>query len=422
MQSIRPTILREYGSKVKAFRPNARLFLVYIVLMGAAMGIFRLLFNFYLLSLGYDEAILGRLVTINNLTALLVALPMGYMADLIGRKRALLLSAALSSLSVFLMVVWPELHVFYATNVLFGVGQSLLAITMSPFLMENSGENERTYLFSFSHGLQMAAAFAGSWIGGFLPTWVAITRGYAPTDSSAYAGALLLVAFIQLAGLIPLAFLNRNKAAGPERTMFAPIEYASRHPSRLGKLILPLLLTSIGAGLIMPFMNVFFRQVHFQSDPVIGTLFAWGSLAMGIGLLLAPPLAERTGKIQLVVITQAFSIPFLIMLGFAPMFWMSALAYYIRLTLMNMSTPVYQTFVMENVEASSRATVASLTTMAWNFGWAFSPMISGWVQVNHGFGPVFVGTIMLYSISILLYWKFFWRNTSRQVRSVVPGD
>ena len=46
---------------------------------------------------------------------------------------------------------------------------------------------------------------------------------------------------------------------------------------------------------------------------------------------------------------------------------------------MNMSSPVYQTFIMEHVEPSARATVASLTSMAWNFGWAFSPTISGLV-------------------------------------------
>jgi len=55
------------------------------------MGVFRLLFNFYVLSLGYDEALLGRLITITSLTALLAALPMGYLADLLGRKYALLI-------------------------------------------------------------------------------------------------------------------------------------------------------------------------------------------------------------------------------------------------------------------------------------------------------------------------------------------
>jgi MFS family permease len=195
-----------------------------------------------------------------------------------------------------------------------------------------------------------------------------------------------------------------------ERARFDPIGYARQQGRLLNKLVLPMLVTSIGAGLIMPFMNVFFRQEHLQPDSTIGTLFAWGSLAMGVGLLIAPPLADRVGKIQLVVITQALSIPFLIILGFSPWFWLATSAYYIRVALMNMSSPVYQTFVMEHVEPSARATVASLVNMAWNFGWAFSPSISGWLQLRYGFDAAFAGTIVLYIISTFLYWAYFWRG------------
>jgi MFS family permease len=143
---------------------------------------------------------------------------------------------------------------------------------------------------------------------------------------------------------------------------------------------------------------------------------------MGIGLLIAPPLADRMGKIQLVVITQALSIPFLILLGFSPWFWLGTVAYYIRVALMNMSGPVYQTYVMENVEAHARATVASLVSMSWNFGWAFSPTISGWLQVRYGFGPPFIGTILLYTLSIWLYWSFFWRRSPRRVMEPALAD
>jgi hypothetical protein len=45
----------EYASRVRAFRPNARLYLVYVALLGAAMGDFRLLFNFYVTSPGYGD-------------------------------------------------------------------------------------------------------------------------------------------------------------------------------------------------------------------------------------------------------------------------------------------------------------------------------------------------------------------------------
>jgi predicted MFS family arabinose efflux permease len=100
---------------------------------------------------------------------------------------------------------------------------------------------------------------------------------------------------------------------------------------------------------------------------------------------------------------------------------MSAAAYYVRLALMNMSGPVYQTFVMEQVAPDARATVASLTSMAWNFGWAFSPTISGELQVSYGFGPPFIGTIMLYTIAIFMYWAFFWRRKPKEIPSPVAN-
>jgi MFS family permease len=195
-----------------------------------------------------------------------------------------------------------------------------------------------------------------------------------------------------------------------ERASLAPMSYLKDNFNLLSRLIIPSLITSIGAGLIMPFMNIFFRNVHNQPDPTIGTIFAWGSLAMGVGLIIAPVLADRFGKIQVVVLTQGLSIPFLFILGFSPWFVLSAGAYFVRLALMNMSGPVYQTFVMEQVDPQARATVASLTSMANSFGWAFSPSISGWIQVNYGFRPAFVGTMILYAISIFLYWFFFLRG------------
>jgi MFS family permease len=312
---------------------------------------------------------------------------------------------------------------FYAMNALVGAAQALAAVTMSPFLLENSGEQERTYLFSLSSGLQMAAASVGNSVGGYLPTWIGASQGVGATSSVAYAGALAVIAIVSFVGLAPLLWLKTPILTKANQTVFAPFTYAREHPAVLGKLIMPMLVTSVGAGLFMPFMNVFFRVVYQQPDPVIGNVLAWGTLAMGFGLIIAPPLADRYGKARLVVITQGISIPFLMLLGYAPVFWLSTIGHYVRLSLMNMSGPVYQTFVMEHVEPESRATVASLVNMASNFGWAFSPSISGWLQVNYGFGPVFACVIVLYSITVYMYWKFFWNATPPLLQAVaVQGD
>jgi MFS family permease len=404
------SVLRVYLSRVRAFKPNARFFLVSVILSGITVGIYQLLFNFYALSLGYDEALLGKLITTSSTTALLVALPMGYLVDLWGRKQALIVQTALLVGSIVAMSLWPDITIFYLMNAVTGLAMSVGSVASGPFLMENSDEEERTYLFSFSSGLQMASMFAGNWVGGYLPTWVGAFRLVDPESSTAYAGALFIVGVIGALGLVPLLFIRAVKTGDVRDNVFAPITFARENPKLLGKLFIPLLFISVGAGLFVPFMNVFFRVVHHQPDTVIGSLMAWGSLAMGIGLLIAPPIADRIGKLRLVVITQGLSIPFMIMLGFVPVFAISAMAYYVRMALMNMSNPIYQNFVLEQVDPSSRATVASLYSMIWSFGRAFSPSISGSLQVTYGFGPPFAIAISLYAFAILLYWLFFIRK------------
>ena len=173
-------LLGEYGSHISAFKPNARLYLFNVIITGAVMGVFRLLFNFYVLSLGFDEALLGNLITTSSFVALLAALPMGYLADTLGRKGALLISGALLSVSILAMSIWQTETMFYSMNILSGIAQSLAGVTMAPFLMENSDEKERTYLFSFGQGLQMTMASVGSWIGGYLPTWMGQAQGASP--------------------------------------------------------------------------------------------------------------------------------------------------------------------------------------------------------------------------------------------------
>lgn len=421
-QEEKPTsqdgVVKTYIQRVRAFKPNAVKYLISIMIYGAGFGVHRILFNFFLRSLGYDATLMGLLSTVSSMTVLIAALPMGYLADMLGRKRSLVISGLLIGPSIILMVVFPSVTMLIIMNILMGVGSSLGSVTSGPFLMENSGELERTYLFSISSGLRMAAFSVGDWVGGYLPTWFGGLFNVSPVSTTAYAWAIAMAGALVIIAVIPRLLLKRNTLPFEERSIFAPLSYAREHPGMLTKLLLPMFVTSIGAGLIMPFMNIFFSKVHNQPDPVIGTMFAWGSLAMGVGLILAPALADRYGKIKVVVLTQGISIPFLILLGFSPVFSLSALAYYVRLTLMNMSSPIYQTFVMERVESESRATVASLNSMVHSFGRAFSPVISGWMQVNYGFGPPFIGTIILYVIAIVMYFMFFMRGHETAPRKI----
>ena len=404
------SVLGTYLDRVRAFTGNARLFLLSLLFFGVAGGISQLLFNFYVLSLGYNETTIGNLVTARSVTSLIAALPMGYLVDRIGSRNAFLLGYIGYGISMGVMLLFPSVTTFIAMNVLQGVAQSLSGVASGPFLMENSGAKERTYLFSLSSGLSMTANSIGGWLGGYLPGWMAGSIAVSAVSSQAYGRSLWVMAILSLASAVPVILMRSRRRSTSQLSTFAPISLVRKNPGLLGKLILPGLVISIGAGMVMPFMNVFFRNVHSQSDSAIGVIFAWGSLAMGIGLVAAPALAERFGKIQVVTATQALSIPFLALLGFAPWFGVSVAAYYIRLTLMNMSGPIFSTFTMEQVDPESRGMIASLSSMAGNFGWAFSPTISGLLQVRSGFKWPFTITLISYVIAISMYYAWFLRK------------
>ncbi|MBK9052250.1 MAG: MFS transporter [Chloroflexi bacterium] len=230
-----PGLLRAYAHKIRQFGYNARLYLLSLIISGIAAGIFGLLFNFYILSLGYDEALLGQLLTTSNTTALLTALPGGYLIDLIGRKRALLLAGILSTFAVLGLIGWHSVLGLYVISVGLGLGQSLNDVTLGPFLMENSSEAERTYLFSLSFGVHILAAFVGNWLGGQIPQWAGTWFQLDATAVSAYRTALILVVALSFLSLIPLLRLRVvPKRHDTPADRLAPLRYARQHRSCWG--------------------------------------------------------------------------------------------------------------------------------------------------------------------------------------------
>jgi MFS family permease len=414
--------LRIYAQKLKLFTPNARKVLLYSGLTGLTFGVFRLLFNFYVLSLGgYDEQFLGLLTSISSLASLMMAIPAAYLANRFSHKHIMVITGLISTSAFVGFVLLPYRPFLILFNVVSGLAMSARQVTVAPFLMDNTSPDERQYVFSFNFGMMTTAEFVGNMLGGFLPTWLGGIVGAMPTDTLAYQLALGSMIIVSMLAIGPL-LLIRPSAADAVRKVEMPWTQLQQHAGKLTKLLTPNFIIGLGAGLMMPFMNVYYRHVFGRSDSTIGTLFAMGALTMAIAQFLAPPIADRLGKINTVVVTQALSVPFLLTLGLAawivpggranPPLWfaIAAVAYLFRLALMNLSGPVYQTFILESVQPGLQALAAGLNSVSFQFGWAFSPYLSGWFQTTYGefgFVPVFLTTSFLYIVAIAVTWVFF---------------
>jgi len=394
------TVLRDYATALRGFAPNARLYLAGSMLVGFSSGLLYLLFNLYVLSLGYDQAFVGLLASLPALVTAAAAVPAGILLPRLGFRNALFAGLAIYGAAQLAWVLVPVRPILILASVVSGIGTVLMSVVASPLMVASSNEESRTHLFGTQFALNTFASVIASVLGGQL------TRVLGASGASAgYRNVLLIATCVSLFAFIPIMRLRG----------FAPIARAERPPRGhwrpygplLSKLLTLQFVGALGAGMTMPFLNVFFRLRFGVSDAALGAVFAVSSLLTGCAGIAAPWVAGKLGKVRAIVTTQALSIPLLLAMGLVPVFGASASSFLVRTALMNMSSPVFAAYSMGIVPRDVRPLAASLTMLAWNSGWALSAWISGHVQVAFGFTPLFVITASLYSASIVMTFVWF---------------
>ena len=400
--------LRDYREAAAAFSRPARLFLLCTTLAWTGYGVNQVLFNLYLVEAGFDEAFVGRAVFWNGLGLALAALPAGQLADRWGRRRGLILGAIIEGLGLLARTLVPTPAMVYGGSALAGVGQSLMAIGAAPFITEHSTARERTHLFSAFFASELLASVAGNLIGGWVP--VGFGRLLAPGALLAYRWTLLLGAAIQLASLLPLFMMRDLHEARLSHASYAEDRSAVR---MLWPIAINAFCIGVGAGLVIPFMNLYFRSRFQCSSAQIGVFFSLAQVSTALAALLAPALARKFGKLRTATASQLLSLPFLVTLGAEKHLAVAVPAFWMRATLMQASIPLVSTFVMEALPAGLRARSTSVTNLVWNAGWAVSATLSGLLIRRFGYSIPFFITAVLYATAALFFY-FSFRHTAER--------
>jgi len=396
--------LRSYAAAVRSFSPNARRYLLFTALLGVGTSFQWLFFNLYVLSLGHDQAFVGLLASIPALVTAVSALPIGFLLPRIGYRRGLFVATGLLAAAFAGWALLPSVPILIAGCVLAGLGSALLFILSSPLMVAASDSGTRTHLFGVQFGLNTLVGVVANFAGGHLPRLFASGFGFAAESPIAYRAVLLVAMALALASLLPVSRLRGLEAERQRRGV--RWRDLAGHRSTLAKLLILQGTVALGAGMLMPFVNVFFKLRFQLPDPSLGAVFAASSLMTGLAAMAAPILANRLGKLKAIVLSQGLSLPFLVAMGFSPWFELSAAGFLIRTALMNMSSPLFMAFTMGLVPAKLRPLTSGVMAFAWNGGWALSSWLSGKIQVASGFAPLFIITGSLYVTVVALTYVF----------------
>ena len=162
-----------------------------------------------------------------------------------------------------------------------------------------------------------------------------------------------------------------------------------------------------GAGMSIPYLNLYFTDRFHASTVVVGSLFAMSNVVLCIGALLAPWLVRRIGQMRAIAGTVAASLVFLVVMAFTDSLPVAAVAFWMRAGLMMCSTPITDKFCLELVPPEHRSVAHNAFQMAWTGAWAVSTAIGGWLIQTSGFRLPMMLTACAYGLYLAVFIAFF---------------
>jgi MFS family permease len=424
--------LRGFLAGYRGFERDARIFLLGTVFAAGAIGLFWINFNLYLASLGIDVATIGLIATAGALASALTALPASILSDRIGRRMVMIGGSLLATLALGGLLVFESVELIFVLAIVYNVGQQTRFVVANPYMTEHSEPERRNELFALQfaivNGTHVVAALGGS-----LVAATVVGGGLAVNSPDAHRVLLLVMLGLSAVSVVTAVMLRDDRNAsegisvpGPSsepgaprmsgvgiRTRIDRLGLRIGNPGLFARIVLPGFVISLGAGQVLPFLNLYVVGRFGLDLSQTNVIFAVTSFGTMIAILIQPLLARRYGRIGSVVLVQAASIPFLVALGFAPVIWLVVIAMTVRNALMNASNPIFNAFAMDRVRPAERATVNATMTLLWSVGWAIGGVYYAIVQAALGFelgyNLNFVTIIVLYTLATSLYWIWFGR-------------
>lgn len=430
--------LAAYLRSLTGFERDARRYLVVTLTAGAATSLYWIDFNLYLASLGLSTSVIGIVATAGSVAGALVAFPASALSDRVGRRLVIAGGVGLMAASVAGLLVVSSVPGLLLLAALYGAGQQTMFVVQNPYLVEQSRPEHRSELFAVQFALTNVTNIAAALLGGLAAALVSSVGGLPGDGPETYRVILALMVGLLAVGLAVVITLgdDRPSRVQPRELLRAgePAAFPANRPpdrdvtrsgvarlSRLGivirdrrvfvRLLLPGFLISVGAGQVIPFLNLFVQRKFGLDLAALNGVFALTSLGTIVAILLQPALARRLGRIRSVVVVQAASIPFLVVLGWSPVLWTVILALAVRNSLMNAGNPIFNAFAMDRVSAPERATLSAAMSLLWSLGWVvggpYYSVLQATLGFDAGYAVNFVTIIVLYSVATALYWAWF---------------
>jgi MFS family permease len=437
-------MVANYTRMLRMFNRDMRLYLLATGLLGFALdgGVYPVVFNLYLLRLGFGPEAIGQINSVALLAFALFSLPAGALGHWLGVRRMMIAGLLFMIGGGFALPVAELLPRAWlgagitAAFVASYLGLAFYFVNAVPFVVEITTPVERQHAFSMQSALLALAAFSGALVGGLLPRLFATVMGMAQQQPAPYrfplvsATALLLVALWAILLTRPTAEADGDAAV--EEAMMVSSDSPPRPPNQrrmeTAMVVTILLLSAVrffqvaGVATTGTFFNVYLDTELGVATAQIGLLSALARLVGVPAALITPVLTARWSAPRTVVWASLGTTLGLLPLALLPTWGAAGLGLVGVMAFSSMRYPAYLVFAMDLVPARWRATLSGAGEMAGGLCFASMALVGGYIIAAQGFRPLFLFAALLTLIGTVLFYLWFVAPWAKKMVAPVAGD
>lgn len=363
----------------------AKMFLVGAVFNGIGNGIANVVMQLYFASIGISSATLGSIIMMNALSAAILTIPMGILADRFGKKKLVYVCALSTVVAGPLLLFTKSVLMFKLAFLSFGVSNAA-AVVFSPIYSSFFEKEDMDKAFGFYGALNIATISMGSLLG-FIPPLLVERLGF--SLSSAYWMFLAL-------GLVPFVVQNvfyiwsvKDYEDGKANNGFR-FNMASKN--LVFKISLIQLLSAASVGVFISLFPFYVNKKFGLESDALGALFFASNLMSAAAHALSSKISDRLGSLKTITVAFGLAAPFYLLMPLASSFtWLSAF-YVLRLGFATIAAPLMSSTLMKDLKEEEKATANSITRMAMQGGGVIGPWLGGALMERASIElPAFVG-------------------------------
>jgi MFS family permease len=372
---------------------NVQLFLIATGLLGMTVlgGIFGVLFNLFVLRLGFGTEFVGIVNASGLLAFAAPSLFAGWLGTRWGPRPTILLGLAITALGYGLLALTDLLPAdlrgawLLTTNVIGSFGAAIYLVNTGPLLAAMTKPDIRAHALSVQVAVWPLAGFLGSLIGGSMPGLFGSIIAVAPDDPAAYRYTMLIAALLVLPAMYAILRTQIQQIEQPDA---AAIEEPA--PMRLIFFVALTIALQVGAeGVVTTFFNVYLDRALAVPTAQIGLMLAFARLASVPAALVTPTLIGRWGTRQTFVIASAGIVLFVIPLALVPNWLVAELGFLGLTSMAAIARSAMATYQMGTVSARWRSMMSGSATMGVGISWAALAYLGGYLISVVGYPILF---------------------------------